>query len=97
MKTNSTHILKKNHTSRAEFGKIFRFTNAIRVTRGSLIDRKNFLKIEINKKMKSITPKQFDDWNNLKKELQNKQNKIHFKETEIWWVSIGQNIKSESF
>jgi hypothetical protein len=47
--------------------------------------------------MKNVIPKQFDDWNTLKKELQNKQNKIRFKEAEIWWVSIGQNIKSESY
>jgi len=47
--------------------------------------------------MKKIESHKFDDWNTLKKELQEKQSRIRFKEAEIWWVSIGQNIKSESY
>ena len=40
----------------------------------------------------------FDDWNTLKKELQEKErSNIRFKEWDIWWVSIGQNIRSESY
>gem|GEM_PF-6410142 len=44
-----------------------------------------------------VNPKQFDDWNILKKEIQGKESDIYFKESDIWWVSIGQNIKSESY
>ncbi|MCP4523495.1 MAG: type II toxin-antitoxin system PemK/MazF family toxin [Candidatus Gracilibacteria bacterium] len=39
----------------------------------------------------------FNNWNDLKQELQNKNQNYKFKEGDIWWVSIGQNIKSESF
>lgn len=39
----------------------------------------------------------FDDWNILKKDLHNKNRKILFKEWDIWWVSLGQNIATESY
>ncbi|MDD2908028.1 MAG: hypothetical protein PHH98_05300, partial [Candidatus Gracilibacteria bacterium] len=40
----------------------------------------------------------FDKWNELKKEIHNKNtDNIYFKESEIWWGSMGKNIKSESF
>ena len=44
-----------------------------------------------------LNPKLFDEWNTLKKGLQKKETNIRFKEAEIWWVSIGQNIRSESY
>ena len=44
-----------------------------------------------------VNPKQFDDWNTLKKKLQETKRDVRFKEGDIWWVSIGQNIKSESY
>lgn len=40
----------------------------------------------------------FDKWNELKKEIHNKNtDNIYFKESEIWWGSMWKNIKSESF
>jgi len=39
----------------------------------------------------------FDKWNNLKKELQKNDKKYYFKEWEIWWISLWQNIWTESF
>ena len=40
----------------------------------------------------------FDRWNELKKEIHDKNtDNIYFKESEIWWTSIWKNIKSESF
>ncbi len=47
--------------------------------------------------MTNIQLHQFDNWNNLKKNIQERKSKIYFKESDIWWVSIGQNIKSESY
>lgn len=39
----------------------------------------------------------FDKWNNLKQDLNNKNTQeIFFKEWDIWWISLWQNIKSES-
>jgi mRNA-degrading endonuclease toxin of MazEF toxin-antitoxin module len=40
--------------------------------------------------------KDFDKWNNIKKELENNQEKFFFKEGEIWWMSVGVNISVES-
>lgn len=40
--------------------------------------------------------KNFDDWNNKKKVLENRQEKFLFKEGDIWWCSVGLNIKEES-
>ncbi|WP_419766453.1 MAG: type II toxin-antitoxin system PemK/MazF family toxin [Arcobacter sp.] len=39
----------------------------------------------------------YDKWNNLKKKLQKKDEIIHFKENEIYFISIGQNIGFESY
>jgi mRNA-degrading endonuclease toxin of MazEF toxin-antitoxin module len=39
----------------------------------------------------------FDTWNNLKKNLDKNEVKILFKEGEIWWASIGQNIGEETY
>jgi mRNA interferase MazF len=40
--------------------------------------------------------KDFDKWNNIKKKLENKNQKFFFKEREIWWMSVGVNIACES-
>lgn len=40
--------------------------------------------------------KDFDNWNNKKKEIENINKKFLFKEGDIWWCSVGLNIKSES-
>jgi mRNA interferase MazF len=40
--------------------------------------------------------KDFDNWNGIKKELENKQQKFFFKEGEIWWMSVGVNVGNES-
>lgn len=40
--------------------------------------------------------KDFDKWNSIKKELENKQQKFFFKEGEIWWMSVGVNVGNES-
>lgn len=39
----------------------------------------------------------YNTWNTLKKELHEKETKILFKEGEIWWVSLGQNIGEECY
>jgi len=42
--------------------------------------------------------KNFDKWNELKKEINNKNNdNISFNQWDIWWLSLWKNIKSESF
>jgi len=40
--------------------------------------------------------KNFDKWNELKKELENKNSNIFFKQWDIWWISLWLNIKNES-
>ena len=40
--------------------------------------------------------KNFDDWNNKKKALESKEVEILFKTGDIWWCSVGLNIKEES-
>ena len=40
--------------------------------------------------------KDFDKWNKFKKELEEKQNNILFKEWDIWWTSIWVNLWQES-
>lgn len=44
-----------------------------------------------------IMQKDFDSWNEKKKELSQKERTIFFKEGEIWWVSIGINIGEEVY
>lgn len=39
----------------------------------------------------------FDNWNEVKKILQEKTLNILFKEADIWWVSLGKNISTESY
>jgi mRNA interferase MazF len=40
--------------------------------------------------------KDFDRWNKRKKELEGRHEKFLFKTSDIWWCSIGLNIKAES-
>ena len=40
--------------------------------------------------------KEFDIWNEIKKNLENEKRKLYFKEGEIWWCSVGLNIAIES-
>ena len=40
--------------------------------------------------------KDFDKWNLKKKELENSSEKFFFKTGEIWWCSVGLNVKTES-
>ncbi|MDD5721345.1 MAG: hypothetical protein PHT16_02780 [Candidatus Pacebacteria bacterium] len=40
--------------------------------------------------------KDFDKWNEIKKELDVKEQKFFFKEGEIWWMSVGLNVAKES-
>ena len=39
--------------------------------------------------------KNYDAWNSVKKELDSLDNKVFFKEREIFWMSIGENIGFE--
>ena len=47
--------------------------------------------------------KDFDGWNEEKKNINSQKERLYFRESEIWWVSIGVNIgyetdgKSDSF
>ncbi|MCK9272870.1 type II toxin-antitoxin system PemK/MazF family toxin [Candidatus Gracilibacteria bacterium] len=38
----------------------------------------------------------FDNWNEEKKKIHNKKSEIYFKQGDIWRISLGINIKSES-
>jgi len=40
--------------------------------------------------------KNFDKWNSKKKELEKLSKKFLFKTGDIWWCSVGLNIKAES-
>lgn len=40
--------------------------------------------------------KDFDNWNNKKKSLENKSSSYLFKTGDIWWCSVGLNIGTES-
>ena len=40
--------------------------------------------------------KDFDSWNNQKKELDIKQKEYLFKTGDVWWCSVGANIAQES-
>ena len=39
--------------------------------------------------------KQYDKWNEVKKNIDNKQEQIYFKEREIYWENIGENVGFE--
>jgi len=40
--------------------------------------------------------KDFDGWNEMKKEIEDINSNIFFNEWQIWWVSLWLNIKQES-
>lgn len=40
---------------------------------------------------------EYDNWNIVKKELSKKEEKFFFKEGDIWWVSLGKNLGTESY
>ena len=40
--------------------------------------------------------KDFDKWNDIKKEIENTDKKVLFNEWEIWWCCLGLNIRQES-
>jgi len=39
----------------------------------------------------------FDNWNSIKKDIHTNKNRIHFRQGEIWFVHIGQNIGYEVY
>jgi len=39
--------------------------------------------------------KDFDNWNIKKKETHQEENKLYFRDSEIWWVKLGVNIGYE--
>ena len=41
--------------------------------------------------------KDFDKWNEKKKDIDDIVSKIYFNQWDIWWCSLWRNIKSESF
>ena len=40
---------------------------------------------------------EYDDWNEIKKKLSQKEEKFFFKEGDIWWISLGKNLGTESY
>lgn len=40
--------------------------------------------------------KEFDNWNEQKKQLENAKQEILFKQGEVWWCAVGANIADES-
>ncbi|MFA6138181.1 MAG: type II toxin-antitoxin system PemK/MazF family toxin [Sulfurimonas sp.] len=45
--------------------------------------------------MSEKTMKNFDNWNEVKKRTQLKEDTAHFREREIYWANIGENIGYE--
>lgn len=41
--------------------------------------------------------KEYDNWNEIKKNLSNREEKFFFKEGDIWWISLGKNLGTESY
>ena len=41
--------------------------------------------------------KNYDDWNDIKKEIETTDNKFIFKVREIYWLKVGQNIGYEVY
>lgn len=39
--------------------------------------------------------KNFDQWNEIKKAIHAKEERLYFREGEIWWVNLGVNIDFE--
>ena len=44
-----------------------------------------------------MTDQNFDKWNEIKKRLQKNVKVRYFRERQVWWCSVGQNIGSETF
>ena len=40
---------------------------------------------------------EFENWHKLKQDIHSSKSRIHFRQGEIWFVSIGQNIGYEVF
>ncbi|MDQ7009585.1 MAG: type II toxin-antitoxin system PemK/MazF family toxin [Candidatus Gracilibacteria bacterium] len=40
--------------------------------------------------------KNFNKWNKLKEELEESETDVYFNEGQIWWITIGLNLKNES-
>jgi mRNA interferase MazF len=40
--------------------------------------------------------KDFDNWNKKKKETHNQEDRLYFRDGEIWWVKLGINIGYET-
>jgi len=51
----------------------------------------------VSYKMKNIALNLFDGWNEVKKKLQQKDRVRFFRERQIWWSNVGQNLGSESY
>lgn len=47
--------------------------------------------------MNSVGATELDRWNEVKKKLQFRSRTPYFKQGEIWWVSVGLNLGSESY
>ena len=41
--------------------------------------------------------KNFDEWNEIKKKIDNKNIEIKFRARDIFWMSVGQNVGYETF
>lgn len=39
----------------------------------------------------------YDQWNKIKKSIQQKDRLLYFKERQIWWCNVGQNLGSEVY
>ncbi|NCS98933.1 type II toxin-antitoxin system PemK/MazF family toxin [Candidatus Parcubacteria bacterium] len=42
-----------------------------------------------------VVRKDFDEWNKMKKKIDNKINFLEIKERQVWWASVGLNIGDE--
>ncbi len=40
--------------------------------------------------------KDFNEWNDRKKKIDSKTNRVYFKEGEIWWLHLGLNVGYEA-
>ena len=47
--------------------------------------------------MSEIPEEMFDKWNGIKKKTHQEENRVGFKEREIFWVRLGQNVGAEEF
>ena len=47
--------------------------------------------------VESLNMKRFDEWNKIKKQLEQQEIITHFKQREIYWTKLGQNIGYETY